>query len=129
MGKIEYYGKELILDIHKCDITTFTRKSIKKFYKKLCKLIHMEAHDLHFWDYEDMDMTLEEWDALPPNVRGISAIQFIMTSNITIHALDLLGCVYINVFSCKNFNSHIAKVFSENWFKGKAVKSEVIDRI
>jgi len=123
------YGAELILDIHKCDVETFTRSSIAQYFERLCKLIDMEAHDFYFWDYDNMDMTKEEWDALPPEVSGISAIQFIMTSNITIHALDKLRRVYVNIFSCKDFDPQMAEVFSRKWFRGTVISSQVIDRI
>jgi S-adenosylmethionine/arginine decarboxylase-like enzyme len=56
-----------------------------------------------------------------PHLKGTSAIQFITTSNITIHTLDLLGAVYLNIFSCKEFEAEVVKEFSENWFKGKTI--------
>lgn len=127
------YGVELILDLHDCDPSTFNRKSIAEYFEKLCDLIDMEAHDLHFWDYEDMDMTEEEWDALPVHVKGTSAIQFIMTSNITIHTLDDLKKVFINIFSCKYFDSDIARTFTEKAFSGYTVNNDgkgvTIDRL
>ncbi len=71
------YGKELILDLHDCDPTTFNRESISGYFKELCELIDMEAHALHFWDYLNCGLTKEEYDALEPHVKGTSAIQFI----------------------------------------------------
>ena len=44
------YGKEIILDLHECDPSTFTRESIGKYFKYLCLIIDMEACDLHWWD-------------------------------------------------------------------------------
>lgn len=64
-----------------------------------------------------------------PHLKGTSAVQFIMTSNIVIHTLDLLKAVYINVFSCKEFDADVAREFTERWFKGRTVSSHVIDRI
>ena len=123
------YGVELILDLHDCDVSTFNRSSLKNYFVELCDLIDMDAHDLHFWDYQDMDMTEEEWAALPIHVKGTSAIQFIMTSNITIHTLDDLRKVFINIFSCKNFSASEAEKFTAKWFGGKAVNSTTIDRL
>ena len=107
------YGMELILDLHNCCPCTMTRKSIKQYYLQLCDLIDMEPQKRTFWD--------DKW-ALPwrkqtnPKTTGISAVQFIITSNVTVHALPLLKRVYINIFSCKEFTPDIAKEFSQVWF-------------
>lgn len=113
------YGKELILDLHDCNPETFNRDSIGRFFAELCELIDMEAHDVHFWDDEDVP---EEEKQTDPRTKGTSAIQFIMTSNITIHTLDLLKTVYLNVFSCKDFDSLAVKDFAVKWFGGNAVQ-------
>lgn len=120
------YGKELILDLHNCDASTFNRKSIKKYFKELCILIDMQRCDLHWWD--DYGVPLEEQQT-EPHLKGTTAIQFIMTSNIIIHTLDLLQNVYINIFSCKEFDVEITKDFSAKWFSGEIVQSHVIERI
>ena len=96
------YGKELVMDMYGCDSKLFTRTWIKQFLIDLCKLIDMERADLHFWDYVGYP---EEKAAAPVHLVGTSVVQFIMTSTITIHTLDKLGDVYLNLFSCKDFNS------------------------
>lgn len=120
------YGKELILDLHDCDPSTFTREGIENYFKKLCDMINMEKCELYWWD--DYGLSPEEQET-EPHLKGTSAIQFIKTSNITIHTLDILKNVYLNIFSCKEFDSNIVKKFSEDWFKGKTVNSQVIERI
>ncbi len=119
------YGYELVLDLHGCDPDTFNRASIEDFFKKLCKKIDMTQCDLHFWD--DVGVALEEQET-EPHLKGTTAIQFIKTSNITIHTLDLLKSVYLNIFSCKDFDPEIVKQFTEKWFKGKIVNNHVIER-
>ena len=120
------FGKELILDIHECDASTFNRKSIKQYFIELCELIDMERCKLSWWDYYGVPQ--EEW-LTEPHLIGTSAVQFIMTSNITIHTLDLFSAVYINIFSCKEFEPDVAKKFTAHWFKGKIVSAHIIDRI
>ena len=120
------YGKELILDLHQCDVSKFTRESIKQYFIELCKLIDMERCDLHFWD--DLD-TPEGEKQTSPHTKGTSAVQFILTSNITIHTLDLLGNVYVNIFSCKDFNAGTAEAFTTKWFNGNLMTFEVINRL
>jgi len=119
------YGKELILDLHYCDPTTFTRRSIRRYFKILCELIDMNRCKLSWWD--DYGLAPEECQT-EPHLKGISAIQFILTSNITIHTLDLLKSAYINIFSCKDFDADAAMKFSADWFKGEIVSSHVIER-
>ncbi len=51
-----------------------------------------------------------------------------MTSNVTIHTLDLLKAVYLNIFSCKDFDPKVAAAFSRKFFKGKIVTRAVIVR-
>lgn len=120
------YGKELILDLHGCDSSKFTRKSIKKFFKELCELIDMEREDLHWWDYKGRE---EEYEKAPPHLKGISAIQFIRTSNITVHTLDDLKVIYLNIFSCKNFDAKVTLDFCVKWFDCKIIKqSKIIER-
>jgi len=120
------YGKELILDLHQCDPKTFTRQSIKKYFKDICDLIDMERCKLTWWD--DVGVPENEKQT-EPHLKGTSAVQFILTSNIVIHTLDLMGNVYINIFSCKEFDAITAKQFSEAWFGGYAVNFQVIERI
>ncbi len=120
------YGQELILDLHECDPMTFTRGSIKLYFSILCNKIDMEACDLHFWD--DLE-TPEDEKQTDPKTKGTSAIQFIITSNITIHTLDLLGAVYVNLFSCKIFDADMAAALTAEWFKGNIVNRVEVDRL
>ena len=92
------YGQELILDLHDCDTTRFTRFELERFFAKLCELIDMERCDLHFWD--DIGVAEEERQT-HPQTKGTSAVQFILTSTIVIHTLDIMKAAYINIFSCK----------------------------
>lgn len=120
------YGKELILDLHLCDPSTFNRKSLRKYFKTLCKVIDMKAEKLVFWDDENVP---EEYKQVQAHTKGTSAIQFILTSNITVHTLDELKCVYVNIFSCKDFDNKKAEDFTKQFFNGEVKQSVVIDRI
>lgn len=118
------YGREMILDV-KTTGERVDRETIATFFEVLCVSIDMVAEDMHFWDYEgDPDA----YAAAPDHVRGTSAIQFIRTSNITVHTLDALGMVYINVFSCKHFNPRIAEDVALSFFPGRVIARTVVDR-
>src|SRR4051812_31734648 len=90
----QYYGKELILDLHECDSSRFSRESLEQFFAELCDLIQMERCDLHFWD--DVGVAPEEQQT-DPKTKGTSAVQFILTSTIVVHTLDLTNAVYVNI--------------------------------
>lgn len=120
------YGKELILDLHDCDPRTFTRKSIAEYFGQLCRLIDMEPCKLVWWD--DLRTPKNEQET-EPHLKGTSAIQFIKTSNITIHTLDILQKVFLNIFSCKSFNARKASAFSARWFMGKIQNKQIIERM
>jgi S-adenosylmethionine/arginine decarboxylase-like enzyme len=121
------YGKELILDLHNChDISKFTRKSLRVYFKKLCILIEMQRAKLVFWD--DVGVPEEERQT-SLHTSGTSAVQFILTSNVTIHTLDLMARVYVNIFSCKDFDSKIAENFTKKYFGGSVIQSLTINRI
>ena len=120
------YGFELILDLHGCDNSTFNRRSIRKFFKFLCEKINMTKCKLCFWD--DVGVAPEEQQT-SPHTKGTSAVQFILTSSIVIHTLDLMGSVYLNIFSCKAFDKEKATEFSKEWFSAKECRSHFIERI
>ena len=124
--EVEPYGYELILDLHGCDPDTFVRESIEDYFKSLCKQIKMTRCDLHFWD--DVGVLPEEQQT-SAHTKGTSAVQFILTSTIVIHTLDLTGAVYINIFSCKEFDQELAEAYSEEWFKANEVHSHFIERL
>lgn len=120
------YGQELIIDLHECDVSKFNREDIGIFLKEMCLLIEMTPHDLHFWDDIDVPEAEHQTD---PKTKGTSAIQFLMESNITIHTLDLLGRVYVNIFSCKDFNVVKASDFTKDFFSGKLKQSYIVRRL
>jgi S-adenosylmethionine/arginine decarboxylase-like enzyme len=119
------YGLELILDLHGCDPSTFNRQSIDQFFTELCDLIDMEKCEVHFWD--DHDLPIEEHQT-EPHAKGTSAVCFILTSSIVIHTLDILEAVYVNIFSCKEFDPKVAENFTRDWFKAKTCATTFLTR-
>lgn len=118
---MDTFGKELILDMHCCDASRFNRQDIGEFFRILCEeKIDMVRCALHWWDYKDEP---EEYEKAPVHLKGTSAVQFIQTSNVTIHTLDVLKKVYLNIFSCKDFDETFAREFAQEWFRGKIVNN------
>lgn len=115
-----------MLDLHGCDVSTFNRDSLRGYFKKICDAIDMEREDLHFWDYDGVP---EEERTTEAHLLGTSAVQFIKTSNIVIHTLDLLEAVYINIFSCKPYDKDMAEKITVEWFGAKECRTQFIERI
>jgi len=119
------YGMECVVDVHGCT-HRFTRSSIEKFFVELCGLLEMKRANLVFWDYEGQE---EEYEAAPPHLKGTSAVQFIRTSNITLHSLDDLKRLYLNVFSCQAYDPKVIRSCVERWTGGSIVNFKTLTRI
>jgi S-adenosylmethionine decarboxylase len=116
---MEPYGTELLLDLKGCDLKEISRGRLEDYFIRLCDLIQMRRHgEPMFW---------EDYSGIP-HLHGVSAIQFIETSNIVCHALPLLTAVYVNVFSCKAYDTEAAKRFSTMFWRAESVASTIVTR-
>jgi len=52
-----------------------------------------------------------------------------MTSNITINTLVILKRVYINVFSCKEFDDIVVMLYTKQYFEGQIANKQIIKRV
>lgn len=114
------YGLEIIVDIHDCNIEKFKRSSLDEFFDTLCKISDMQKVGTPKYWLETSNI---------PHLKGYSGIQFIKTSSILIHTLDILGSAYINFFSCKDFDGEIVLKFIENYFEAKKISHTILNRI
>jgi S-adenosylmethionine decarboxylase len=113
------YGLELLLDLKECDLSDLSPEKVTAYFIELCVLIQMKRHgDPLFW---------EDHSGIP-HLHGLSAIQFIETSNVVCHALPLLQAVYLNIFSCREFDTEEAKKFSVDFWKAASVGFTVVVR-
>lgn len=121
----EPYGQELIVDLHGCDVARFTRVELARYLTELCEIIDMERCEVYYWD----DVGVPEEDRQKhPKTKGTSVVQFILTSTIVLHTLDLLGSVYVNIFSCKAFDVKKAEEFTVEWFKSSEWVTHLVTR-
>ena len=60
--------------------------------------------------------------------RGISAVQLITTSSITFHSDDEGECIFLDVFSCKDFNRKIPSKLIKKFFDPKDINDKFIYR-
>lgn len=120
------YGYELIMDLHGCDASKFNRTSLDNYFEEVCKAIDMKRCELYFWD--DVGLPPEKRQTLP-HTKGTSAVQFILTSTIVVHTLDILGAVYVNIFACKPFERKVAEELTKEWFGANGCRTHFIERI
>ena len=117
------YGRELILDLHGCDTSRFNRDDLTRFFQLLCKRIDMKPEALYFWDDVGVPPAERQTEL---HTKGTSAVQFILTSTIVVHTLDLTGKVFVNIFSCKTFDSADIESFCVEFFKAESVGNRVV---
>lgn len=121
------YGKELIIDLANADVSKFNRDCLQEFLDRLCyEILKVRPEERHFWDDEGVPLEDQQTD---PRTKGTTVVQFLLFSNVTIHTLDLMGTVYINIFVCREFDMKAAVEYSREFFKATLQKSEVIDRL
>ena len=60
--------------------------------------------------------------------EGISAVQLIMTSAITIHTNDKARDLYLDVFSCKWFDEDIVEEMVDYYFNPENIANTIILR-
>jgi hypothetical protein len=85
----------------------------------------MKRGPLYWWD----DKWTLPWNReTEPHLKGTTAVQFIQTSDIRVHALDLQRAIRLNIFSCAEFDEAMATTFTCEWFAGKVVGTHLIYR-
>lgn len=119
--KKKIYGKELILDLFDCDPKIIrSKKKILQYLNKLCFLIKMRKYGRPL---------IKRFGGKSTFGGGYSFFQFIEESSIVGHFIEKnQNSAYLNIFSCKPFNSKIAKDFTRKFFRAKKIKNRALIR-
>ena len=121
------YGKEVIIDLSNADVSMFNRRDLGEFLDRLClDILEVRPQDRHFWDDEGVPLEERQTD---PKTKGTTVVQFLLFSNVTIHTLDLLGTVYINIFVCREFAIQKAINYCRQFFNADIEKFTIVERI
>jgi hypothetical protein len=98
------------IDLHDGDFGRLSDPdNIRRFVPALIDAIGMQAHGPLMIDRFGDD-ELEGW----------SALQFIETSSITVHADEVFGRCFVDVFSCRSFDPSLAAALAVEHFGGTA---------
>lgn len=113
-------GQELILDLDGCEIRLLKSKAkIRNFVRRLCRLIKVKRYG---------ETIIERFGSETSFGEGYSFLQFIETSSITGHLLEINGKAFLNIFSCRRFDADKAIKFSVEFFRAKKVKNRILFR-
>jgi S-adenosylmethionine/arginine decarboxylase-like enzyme len=113
-----YWGYHLILDCSGCDHDSITSaKNIETFTKTLVKDIDMVAYGepqiVHFGDGDK---------------EGFTLIQLIETSNIAGHFVNENDSMYLDVFSCKQYDPQVVVDLVYKFFKPESIRPTYLTR-
>lgn len=109
--KKKVWGQLLSLNLTQCDMEPLTSpKLLRAFFPALCKKIKMVPYGKPM---------LQRFGN--GYLEGYSALQFIETSSITVHCDEVDSRAFVDIFSCKTFDSEAAKKFCQKHFGAKKV--------
>jgi S-adenosylmethionine/arginine decarboxylase-like enzyme len=113
-----YWGYHLMLDCSGCERMT-DANNLKDFVKELVIAIDMVAVGEPWIERTAIGM---------PDKEGFSLYQLIVTSNISAHFIDDSKHIYLDVFSCKEFNIDIVKSVVTKYFSPTKMKVNFVKR-
>lgn len=115
-GKL-FYGKHMLIHLVDCNENILDKESIKNFIVDMVKEIDMvafgECHCHRFGEGEEV---------------GISAVQLIYTSNITLHTNDKHREGYLDVFSCKDYSEETILACVKKTFQPESFDYQIVMR-
>ena len=112
------WGKHLILDAAGCSPKMIgSSPVITNFAKTLVKRIDMVA-------FGEPQVVMFG----SGNKKGYTLVQLIETSNITAHFVEENNSMYLDVFSCKDFDPIVVKETVEEFFEAKQMNLKVLMR-
>lgn len=112
------WGKHMIIDAAKCSGHSIRcSKTIYNFTKELVKRIDMVA-------YGEPQIVMFGTG----NKKGYTLVQLIETSNITAHFVEETNDMYLDVFSCKDFDPHVVTGVVADYFNPHDVTTHVLTR-
>lgn len=114
------FGLEVVLDLHECDPSVIrSGRKLAQYVTKLCKLLKMKKFG---------KTLLPHFGYNEAHTAGYSMLQFIETSSITGHFSELWNSAYINIFSCRDFDTKKAIDFTVKFFGSKKFVQRVLLR-
>ena len=120
MPEVKYWGYHLTVDCTACDKEAIRSEQVhREFLKELVKRIDMVAYG---------DPVMAHFANHDPTKGGYTIVQMIETSTITGHFVDANGEAYIDIFSCKLFDTVDAGKVIQEFYKPTTMRPQFIYR-
>ncbi len=108
------------MDLYECDPAAIrSARKLREFVNQMCRLLDMKKFGRTQTPYFGLNA---------PHTAGYSLLQFIETSSITGHFSELTNSAYVNIFSCKPFDTALAARFTQAFFSAKRLRKRVLQR-
>jgi S-adenosylmethionine/arginine decarboxylase-like enzyme len=117
MNDEKYWGYHLILDMGECNESINNVDIVRKFITELVEKLKMYALGAPVVIYVDT-----------PEGKGVSAVQIITTSTITFHGDDSGKQVFLDVFSCKQYEPSTVIEHVKKYFAPKVLRNRLLYR-
>ena len=110
------WGLMTSINLYNCHPDTIrSKEKIRQYTKELVELIQMKAYGkpqiVNFGEDE--------------RVAGYSLVQLIETSLISGHFANESNAVYMDIFSCKLYDPHVAAEFTKEFFKADSYTLQI----
>jgi len=114
------YGPHLMLDLNDCnpEILNDLEACFKLLFELPPKIKMTKITQPYVFRY----------DASDPEESGITGIVIIAESHISLHTYPKKKFVFVDLFSCKPFDTEMAKNHIVNFFQSRSVKSFIRER-
>lgn len=117
---MSYWGYHLILDCSGCNSQLMSdRFNVDRWIRQLVRDIDMQPIGEPSIEY-----TAGEF----PDKAGFTVVQIIVTSSIVAHFIDRDGHIYLDVFSCKEFDSEVVKASMREFFDCQRMREYFLTR-
>lgn len=115
-----FFGPHLTLDLNKCNVDKLSDyRFIFNLLNELPEKIGMTKITQPY---------VFPYNGLVPEDSGITGVVIIAESHISIHTFEQKSYVFIDLFSCKDFDVEFAKNYFINAFESEDVEINVIQR-
>jgi len=117
---MNYWGYHLILDCGHCDpIKMSNYANVDKWIRQLVKAIEMQPIGEPRIEYTAGEFL---------DKAGFTVVQVIVTSSIVAHFVDNLNQIYLDVFSCKQFDSAVVERSMIDYFDAGKIRKYYLTR-
>lgn len=115
-----FFGPHLTLDLNKCNVDKLSDyRFIFNLLNELPEKIGMTKITQPY---------VFPYNGLVPEDSGITGVVIIAESHISIHTFEQKSYVFIDLFSCKDFDVEFAKKYFIDAFEAEDVEINVIQR-